>query len=1119
MKCPKCQFENREEAKFCLHCGESLELRCSECGKKLPLLSKFCDDCGQRLEEVLKAEKEVAEAERKYVTVLFSDLSGYTTMSEKLDPEEVKEITSRIFSEISKIINKYEGFVEKFVGDAVMALFGVPKSHEDDPIRAIRAAREIHELVDAISPEIEKRIGQPVMMHTGINTGLVVTGEVDMEKGTHGVAGDTINLASRLSSMAETGEILVGPDTYRQAEGHFTFQSLEPTPVKGKAEPIQVCKVLSPKERPVTVHRLSGIRADLIGRKAEMALLGEAIDNLRDGKGRIFSICGDAGTGKSRLVEEFKASLDLEEIKWLEGHAYAYCQNIPYFPIIDLLNRAFQIEEGDPLEKLKGKVESGIADLAVNEEDVIPYIGSLYALTYADIEDVNPELWKSRLKNAIKIIFSALAKKAPTVFCIEDLHWADPSFVEILRHLLLEIRQPAVVLCVYRPTFSLFTTHQLHGIAKIYQEIRLQDLSPSEAQYMLESLLKTEATPSALQRFVQEKAEGNPFYLEELVNSLIESGTLIRDDGIWRVTKPISESEISSTIHGVISGRLDRLETKAKRILQEASVIGRAFLYEILKRVTELKDQCDLCLSGLERLDLIRTRAIEPDLEYVFKHALTQEVVYNGLLKKEREEIHERIAFVMEEIFHDRITEFYEALAFHFSRSRSNVKAVEYLVKSGKKSLARYAVEEAHQYFQEAYDILVAKTEKSSDEEIALVNMLNDWGYVYYYLGDINTWIGLLTAHKELAESLEDKRRLGMFYAWFGIAQFMNGKSNIAYDYLSRALSLGEKAGDQKVIGYAQTWLTWACGDLSLYDEAASYGKKAQQIAKSFPSDQYLYFKSLGGLGHLYWLKGEPQKALEVGSRLLTYGEKHANSRSKVVGHWLNSLSHFLLGDVSSSIESGEKAFEVAEDPTYINFGRVSMGMTRMTSGDFQKAEQALRAVIDFNENRGGGAFLVWAYIFLGPTLIAQGRMNQGMELFENARQMIDEGQKKVCEAYYEYALGKTYSLLATGPKPGLAVMAKNIAFLVKNVPTASKKAIHHLKRAIEVSKEIGSNGPLGLAYLDLGLFYKSKKEPNQAREYLSQAIHLFEKSQAENYLKQAKDAVASLGYLKKYDS
>ena len=300
-------------------------------------------------------------------------------MSERLDPEEVKEIMSRIFGEIAQVVTKYEGFIEKFVGDAVMALFGVPKAHEDDPVRAILAAREIHNLVEAMSAGLEKKIGRSISMHTGINTGLVVTGDVNMEKGTHGVAGDTINLASRLQGLAKKGEILVGQDTYRQAEGHFSFESMEPATVKGKADPVQVHKVLSQKERPVTTHRLSGLRANLIGRKGEMAELVDAVEGLRSGKGRIFSICGDAGTGKSRLVEDFKTTLDPEEIQWIEGHAYAYAQNIPYFPLINFLNGVFHIEEGDSSEKIREKVESGIRGLIGKSTEMVPYV-AIYTL-------------------------------------------------------------------------------------------------------------------------------------------------------------------------------------------------------------------------------------------------------------------------------------------------------------------------------------------------------------------------------------------------------------------------------------------------------------------------------------------------------------------------------------------------------------------------------------------------------------------------------------------------------------------------------------------------------------------------------------------------------------------
>ena len=830
MECPKCGSSNEKGSNFCIECGKRLEVKCSQCGKALPLSAQFCNECGQdlRAKQELKDSVTPDEGERKYVTVLFSDLSGYTSMSEKLDPEEVKEITSRIFGKIAQVVARYEGFIEKFVGDAIMAIFGIPKAHEDDPVRAIRAAREIHDIVKTLSPEIEKKIGKPISMHSGINTGLVVTGQVNMEKGTHGVAGDTINLAFRLSGSAKSDEIIVGLDTWRQTEGHFSFEALGPTTVKGKTDSVQVYKLLSLKERPEKLHRLSGVRAELIGRNVEMAQLKEAVENLQKGDGKIFSIFGDAGTGKSRLLRELRASLDLDRIQWFEGHAYAYAQNIPYFPLIDLLNSVFQIDESDLPKTLKNKLESGITNLVGNEQDVIPFVGSLYALTYSKLDDVNPELWKARLKSAIKTILSALARKAPTVFCLEDLHWADPSSVEILRYLVSEIREPAVVLCAYRPTFSLFTSNQLHGINTVFQDIRLEDLSPSNAQHMLELLLNTKDTPSDLQRFVQNKAEGNPFYLEELVNSLIESGTLIQDNGIWKSTRSIQESEISSTIHGVISGRLDRLRTEDKRVLQEASVIGRAFLYDILKKVTDLKEKCDMCLSSLERMDLIKTKSLDPELEYIFKHALTQEVTYNGLLKKEREEIHERIAQVIEEVFHDRLPEFYETLAFHYGRSQSGVKAVEYLVKAGKKSLARYSVEEAHQYFKEAYEILQTKTEKSKTEKTAFIDMLNDWGYVYYFLGKINTWIELLNTHRDLAESLKDNRRLGMFYAWLGIAHFMAGIPKRAYYYLSKAISLGEAEGDQKVIGYACAWLIWTCADMGLFAEGINFGKRAQ---------------------------------------------------------------------------------------------------------------------------------------------------------------------------------------------------------------------------------------------------------------------------------------------------
>jgi class 3 adenylate cyclase/tetratricopeptide (TPR) repeat protein len=1100
---------------FCIKCGSKLERICPKCNFSNLIESNFCGKCGQKLEaeEVIEKVEPFIEGERKQITVLFSDLSGYTAMSERLDPEEVKEIMSQVFGEITSIVNKYDGSVQEFMGDAVVAFFGVPKTHEDDPIRAIKVAREIHELVSAMSPAVEKRAGKPISMHTGINTGLVVTGQADRDGGTTGVLGDTINLASRLSDLAKPGEILVGAVTHQLAEGHFIFERLEPVQVKGKAQAVQVYKLLSIKEKPLTLHRILGLRADLIGRKAELAQLQEAVQKVRQGKGGIFSICGDAGTGKSRLVEEFKATLDLEEVQWREGHAYAYSQNMPYFPLIDLLNRAWQIEEGDSPEKVRGKIESGMENLiSRKKQDVLPYVGSLYSLRYPEIEGVSPEFWKSRLQEAIHEILLALTQRGPTIICLEDLHWADPSSLNLFLFLLSEFRYPALFLCIYRPPLSLFTSHELSGMGKLYQEIRLQDLSLPEAQEMMESLLKTQTIPPELRRFIQEKVEGNPFYLEEVVNSLIESGTLIRDNGNWRLSRRIDESDISPTVQGVISARLDRLEKEMKRILQEASVIGRAFLYKIIKEITQLREQLDRCLGGLERLDLIRMKSLEPDLEYIFKHALTQEVVYNGLLKKERREIHERTGLIMEQIFQDRLPEFYERLAFHFTQGQSIHKAIDYLLRSGEKSLRRYAVEESHQYYQKAYGLLSDKSVKTKEEKTLLFDLLVKWSLVYYYRGDFKEQTDLLKAHEGEADLVEDREKRGMFYAWLGFNLLFRKELKDSYIYLHKALKLGEETGNQLIIGYACTWLTYTCAELAKYDEAVSFWKRAQEIVPFFELDQYLFFKSMGGMGHINVYRGEKKQSFEIGKILLDYGKRQSNIRSLVVGHICMGHGHFVGGNLNEAIKCYQKAIEVSADPFYSQWPRVFLGNCLVQNGQLQEAEEALREVISYSQSSGVEIFGTVAFSSLGIILIMKGDMSRGLEMLEEVYQSDLEKEYRWGVALLEYILGKVYFQIVKGAGPvNLSVIAKNFGFLIRKVPFASKKAEAYFNKAIKTARQIGAKGTMGMAYHDLGLLYRMKGKTEQAKKCISEAIQIFEQTEAESYLNQAKDALASL--------
>jgi len=1135
MKCQKCGFDNKPGKKFCIECGTSLTLKCPQCDLEIEGIEKFCGECGQDLHTLTKSiatEKIDAhqkdsnlqqlaedntcfptEGERKYVTVLFSDLTGYTTMSEKLDPEEVKEITSRIFGEVAQVIAKYEGFIEKFIGDAVLAIFGATKTHEDDPVRAIRAAEEIHNIVKTLSPQYEERIGQPLAMHSGISTGLVVTGEINTKKGTHGLAGDTINLAARLCSHATANEIFVGSDTYKRAEGYYTFEGLQPQTIKGKTKPIHVFKVLDKKERPITIHRLSGVRAELIGRRAEVGELREALLNLENGKGKVFTICGDAGTGKSRLVEEFKATLDLEKIQWLEGHAYAYAQNIPYFPLIDLLNRIFQIEETDAPATIRHKLDGGIADLLEKGENLTPYIGSLYSLDYPEIESVSPEFWRTRLRKGVKMIISALARRAPTIFFLEDLHWADPSFGELLRHTLLEVnQQPAIVLCVYRPVFNLFTAYQAKSIGKLYHEIRLKDLSASEAQDMLESLLKNKNIPGELRRFVQNKAEGNPFYLEEMINSLIETDTIYRDNGDWKLTQSITEAGISSTVNGVISDRIDRLEKETKRIIQEASVIGRAFFYDILKQITQINKQCDECLSSLERLDLIRTRTFQPDIEYIFKHALAQEVVYNGILKKERQKIHERIATVIENMFQNRLSEFYETLAYHFTQGQSTSKAVHYLMKSGEKSVTKYSVEESHQYYKEAYELLAGKANKTLAEKELLLELIINWAYVFYYRGDFNGMAEIFSVNKTMAESIENKTKLGMFYAWYGWTLGCQNKFAGSYTWLEKALQVGEGNKDPRVIGYACTWLTWFYLLMGNPEQAIKHGEKAQEISKVFTSDAYLYFKSLTGLGFTHGACGRGKKALKIGSELVEHGIKHSNIRSLTMGHACIGIGYSACGDLNAAIKSYEDAMRVGAEPFYTEYIRMNLALVLIMNGQIEKAEDALNRVVSFSGELGAGAAGIPAQAFLGAIFMAKGQMSRGLKRLTMGKQELLANENVFYYLQCEYCLGKIFSQIAIGSEPiSLTMILKNIGFLVKYVPFATKRAERHLNKAIEVAREIGAKCILGSACLDLGLLYRAKKRTDNAKQYILEAIDIFEQCEAEILVKQAKEAYSTL--------
>ena len=1088
-------------------------MKCPECKYKIPEDSTFCYKCGCQVIKGTNGSEVtcVMDSERKLVTIMFSDMSGYTAMAERLDPEEVKRIMSQIFSEITEIIKRYDGFIEKFIGDAVMAVFGVPKSHEDDPVRAIRAAMEIHLAVEDFSPRFEEKIGSPLSMHTGINTGLVVTGEVDVEKGTHGLTGDAINLASRIEGLAKPGEVLVGESTYQLARQYFEFKTLESTKVKGKTKPIEAFKVVSPLDQHSLTMRLQGVQADLIGRETEMNLLLDAVENLKQGNGSIISIVGHAGTGKSRLTREFKDRINLDEVQWREGHAYAYTQNIAYYPLTNLLTHAFQIREGDNPEQVRIKVESGVKELLWDKPDAKEYIGRLFSLSYAKQDEMAPEFWQAQLRQSIQQILEALAGRGPTVILFEDLHWADASFVELLCFLLKNTQRPVVFLCVYRPSFSLLSD-STDSLPWHHHQIELHDMSWDHTQAMLKSLLGSSQLPDELRYFIKKKVEGNPFYLEEVINSLIETEILIPDNGDWQLTKPLNLADIPPTIQGVLTARLDRLERETKRILQEASVIGRAFFYEVLTRVTELTKPVDDCLLGLESLDLIRTRSKEPDLEYIFKHALTQEVVYNGLLKTERQEIHERIGLAIEHLFQDRLPEFYENLAFHFKNGKNVSKAVGYLVKSGEKSLKRFAVEESHNYFKSAFEIIQRRKDRSKNDNERLVDLLSRWGLVYYCRGATLEYESLMSSQENIVKTIDDNNLIGLFYAWQGMSLWLNGKIHQSYACLQKAKRIGKEVENDLVVGYAKTWLSWVCGEMGNFKEGIKNGEEAHKIAKKIKTDPYLYFKSLAGVGYNYFWNGKANASQSIVKSLFDYGNRYGDTRCLVLAYQNEGFMHTSAGDLQEAIRVLKKGVDVSVDPFYNFAAMMPLCFAYVQANQMKEAEIVFKSVTKFCMDAGCNYHKPSVDMFSALIKINNGELSQGMNaLLESINTAKYLGSEAVLPIQY-YAVAKVYLEIVKGEKQtSFLTLIRNPGFIMRHAPFATKRAEKYMLKAITFGKTIGAIGIVAQVHMDLGIFYKLKKRYQDARYHLEKAIKVFNETGAYVFLDQAEAELVSI--------
>ena len=591
------------------------------------------------------------QGERRIVTVLFCDVAGSTAMAEQLDPEEWAEIMNEAFEYLTGPVSRYEGTVARLMGDAILAFFGAPLAHEDDPERAILAGLDILEGIQPFRGQIEREYSLDFNIRVGINTGPVVVGEVGSQvAGEYTAMGDAVNLAARMEHTALPGTIQISAETHKLVAPLFHFESLGEIEVKGVTEAVSAYRVLGRRVDPGRLRGIEGLSAPLIGRAKEWETLRRVMADVRQGRGQIVSLMGEAGLGKSRLIEEMRAEWqteDGEKPRWVVGHGVSYDMSRPYGLFVQQLRQACGVDEAAPKETVLRKIAE-LHDMPSDAKALLARAAEV--LLAATAESDGPKLEGEALKRELFEVsldfWRAMLGLRPVVIVFDDLHWADPASEELMLHLFQLAEEGVLFLCAFRPERQSPAWRVKQAVETeyphLYTEVGLSPLSDNDSGELIASLLTISDLPEQLRRLILQKAEGNPFFVEEVVRTLIDSGAVERDRSTmrWAATTDVGDIAIPDSLQSLLVSRFDRLEESARRTLQLASVIGRSFYYKVLKLVSDSAIVLERQLSTLQRVELIREAARVPELEYIFRHELTREAAYSSILLRSRREFH-----------------------------------------------------------------------------------------------------------------------------------------------------------------------------------------------------------------------------------------------------------------------------------------------------------------------------------------------------------------------------------------------------------------------------------------------------------------------------------------------
>ena len=923
--CPSCSGANPSDAKFCARCGTALAAVCGTCGHGNAADASFCTECGgplmttsvsgfgspqaytpAALAEKIRAGSAKLEGERKQITVLYADVIGSTTMAERLDPEDMRAILQRSFDVMLEQIHRYEGTVSQFLGDGLLALFGAPIAHEDHAQRAARAALDIQAALEPYRRELAETRELDLRFRIGLHSGPVVVGHVGVDLSMDYLAvGDTMNMGARIQAAAPPGSVAASQATRELIEGYFVLRDLGELELKGKG-----------RQHVYEVERSTGVRSRVdvgadrglgpfVGRERELGTLNELLALADSGAGQVAFVSGDPGIGKSRLLYEFRRARGDEDAAWRIGRCISYGAEIPYLPIIDVVKDAYRIEETDDDERVARKLRDGVA-LAGADPSAVPLLEHLITSGNDEVAAMDPWLRKAATFEALRAVAVAAAARRPLVLTIEDAHWIDAPSTEFLSYLIDVVPQHRILLLVSHRT----GWAQPFGDAAHFTHLGLRTLSQREATEVAEAVVGASGLPPELEELIFRKAEGNPFYVEEVTKALVETGAVRREDGHHVLARPIADVEVPDTVQGVIMARLDRLPEDPKRAIQTASVIGREFTLQLLERTAALPEDSAESVRELRSLDLIFERSLYPELVYMFKHALTHDVAYQSLLLERRKHLHGVVADAIHELYADRLTEQYETLAHHYERAERWADAVGFLVRSGDKATAAFAANEAISFYERALDVIAR-----SGVEVAPEVLM----HLHHALGEalflVNAWersVASFEALRAIALDERDERNVGeawfrmsMTYLWWH--RFEDGMA-----CAEEAVAIGERLSDPVLRAgglYSIGLIEFCTGRLAAGEAALN---QMLELARE-GEDPMLQSMSLEGLGELKHLRGDEAGGLALVTEASEIGRANGIPIAMLWPIWAQGIASCGAGRYDDALASLTEVLALAE--------------------------------------------------------------------------------------------------------------------------------------------------------------------------------------------------------------